>query len=61
MRHLKENACAVAGAGIAPLRPSMSQTLQYLQALLHDLVRALALDIDDKPDPARIFFVLRII
>jgi len=43
------------------LRPSMSQTLQYLQALLHDLVRALALDIDDKPDPARIFFVLRII
>ena len=61
MRHLKENACAVAGAGIAALRPSMSQTLQYLQALLHDLVRALALDIDNKPDPARIFFVLRII
>lgn len=61
MRDLKKDAGAITGARIATLRPAMGQRLQYLQALLDDPMRALPFDIDDKPDPARIFFVLRII
>lgn len=39
----------------------MSQTFEDLQPLLDDLMRPLPLDIDDEPDAARIFLVLRII
>ena len=43
MRDLKQDACAVSGAGIAPLCAAMGQAIENLQALLTQL-RALSAD-----------------
>mgnify|MGYP003334066656 CR=1 FL=1 len=61
MRNLQKNTCAVTGARITALRTAMGQILQNLQALLHNLVGFLALDIDDKADSAGILFLFRVI
>ena len=61
VRHLKQNTDAVSGTRITALRPPMSQVFQDLKPLLHDRMRFLALDVDDKPDPARVFLMLRIV
>jgi hypothetical protein len=39
----------------------MGQMLEHLKAVLHDTARSLALDVDDEPDPARIFLKLGIV
>ena len=61
VRHLEQNADAVTGARIAALRSAMSQVFQDLQPLLHDQMRLLPFDVDDKPHPARVFLMLRIV
>jgi hypothetical protein len=61
MRHLQQNAGAITGARVATLRPSVGQILEDLEPLTDDLVRFLALDVDDKADPTRIFFMLRVV
>ena len=56
MRNLQQNSCAVARAGIAPLRAAMGQVFQDLEPLLDDLMGLLAFDVDDKADPAANLF-----
>ena len=58
IRHLDQDAGAVAGVRLAAARAAMLQVDEQLQALLDDRVRTSALDVDDEPDAARV--VLRI-
>src|SRR5438105_2863488 len=51
----------VAGAGITALRAPVVEVFEDLQALLHDAVGLLPLDVDHEPDPAAVFFVPGII
>jgi hypothetical protein len=39
----------------------MAQVFKDLKPLLNDSVRFLACDIDDKPDPAGVFFLFRVV
>src|SRR5262245_16392543 len=61
MRNLQQHPGSVAGQWIASTGAAMRQIVEHLQALEHDLVRALALDIDHKSDAAGVVFVLRIV
>jgi len=59
--HLQQNAGTVTGTGIATLGTSMGKILEDLESLTDNVVGFLALDVDDEPDPARVFFLLRVV
>ena len=59
MRNLQEHAGAVAGARIASACTAMGQVVEDLDALAHDIVRALTLDVDHEADPACVVLVSR--
>ena len=61
VRHLKQNSGAVPRARIATLRAAVREIFEDLQTLTDDVVRFLALDVDDKADPAGIFLVSRVV
>ena len=61
VRHLHQNAGAVAGVFLAAASAAMIEILQDHERLLDDLVRLFALDIDDKADAAGIVFETRIV
>jgi hypothetical protein len=61
MGNLQENPSSITSVGISSLRAAMGEVLQHLKALAHDVMGLLPFDVDDKPNPAGILFVLRII
>ena len=61
VRHLHQDAGAVAGQRIAAARAAMRQVLQNLQALLHDVVRLDAFDVGDEADAAGVVLEPRIV
>ena len=61
IRHLHQDAGAVAGVHLAAARPAVEQIHEQLQRLLDDAVTLLALDVDDKADPAGVVLVPRIV
>ena len=61
VRYLEQNSGAVPRAGIATLRAAVRKIFEDLQTLTDDVVRLLAFDVDDKADPAGIFFVSRVV
>ena len=61
MRNLQKYSRAVTSAGITSLRATVREIFEYLEALADDVVRFVALDVDDKPNPARILLVLRVV
>ena len=61
VRDLHQNARAVAGVGFAAARAAMVQIYQHRQRLLHEGMRALPLDIDDKADAAGVMLIPRVV
>ena len=61
VRHLNEDAGAVAGVDLAPAGAAMLQVFQDLQRLTHDRVRLPAFDVDDEADAAGVVLVLGIV
>jgi hypothetical protein len=61
MRHLHQDAGAIARILLTPTGTAMVQVLQDRKRLLDDLVRLLPLDVDDEADAARIMFESRVI
>ena len=61
VRHLHEDAGAVAGRRLAAARAAMQQVDQDAQPLLDNGVRAAALDVDDEADAAGIVLVRRVV
>ena len=61
VRHLDQDAGAVAGVDFAAARAAMQEVDEQLKRLLDDGVRAHAFDVDDEPDAAGVFFVARVI
>jgi hypothetical protein len=61
MRHLQQDAGAVAGVDLAAAGAAMVEVLQDLDALLDDGVRFLALDVHDEADAAGVMLELRVI
>src|SRR5262249_35421288 len=60
VRHLHEDAGAVAGERVAAARAAVGQVLEDLEALLDDVVRALTLHVDDEADAARVALRARV-
>ena len=61
VRHLDQDAGAVAGVRLAAARAAVQQVDQQLQPLLDDRVRAPALHVDDEADAAGVVLVPRIV
>ena len=61
MRHLHENARAVAGVMFATAGAAMAQIDQDRESLTDDFMGLFALDINDKTDPARVMLELRVV
>ena len=61
MRHLDEDARAVAGVRLAAARAAMIEIHQNLQGVAHELMRLLALHVDDKAQAAGVVLELRIV
>jgi hypothetical protein len=61
MRDLNENAGAVARFGIASACAAVRQINKDFDPFADNVVRAFAIEIDDKSHPARIVFILRVI
>ena len=61
VRHLNQDAGAVAGVRLAAARAAVQQVDEDLQPLLDDAVRAAALDVDDEADAAGVVLVARIV
>ena len=61
MRDLDQDSGAVARFRVASARAPMSQVDEDLQSLFNDVVRLLALNINDKPDATGIVFVAWIV
>ena len=59
--HLKQDARAVAGVGLAAARPAVAQVHQHSQRVAQNLVRAPSVNIGDKPDAARSAFSARVV
>ena len=57
IRHLDQDAGAVAGVGLAAAGAAVLQVDQDLQAALDDAVRRAALDVDDEADAAGVVLV----
>ncbi len=60
VRHLHQDAGAVAGARVGADRAAMFEIAQDRDRVLDDLVRLAALDVGDEADAAGILFVTRI-
>jgi hypothetical protein len=58
---LDEDAGAVAGVHLAAARPSVVEVLEGKQAVAHNLVRALPLQVHEEPDAARVVLVCRVV
>ena len=54
MRHLYEDAGAVAGVDLATARAAVIEVQENLQSLLNDRMGFGALDVGDEPDAARV-------
>ena len=61
VRHLDQDAGAVAGIGLGAAGAAVVEVLQDLQRLLEDPVRSPALDVDDEPDAAGIVLEARVV
>ena len=61
MRHLQQDAGAVAGVDLAATRAAMVEVLEDLDALLDDGVRFAALDVHDEADAAGVMLELRVV
>ena len=61
VRHLDEDARAVAGVGLRSARTAVFEVAQQAQALLDDVVRLASTEVDDKTDTARVLLVLRVV
>ena len=61
VRHLDEDAGAVAGVGLAAARAAVLQVDEHLQRLPHDRVRPAPLDVDDEADAAGVVLVAGIV
>ena len=61
MRDLDEDASAVARFGIAAACASVCEALKNFKAFEYDIVRCLAIDVDNEAKAASIMFVLGII
>jgi hypothetical protein len=61
MRDLDQDSGAVARLRVASARAAMSQVDEDLQSLFNDVVRLLALNINDKTDATGIVFVAWIV
>jgi hypothetical protein len=61
MRHLQEDAGAVAGVGLAAARAAMVEVEQGLHRLLNDRMGPPAFDVDHEPYPARLVFEPRVV
>ena len=61
VRQLQQHAGAVAGVRLAAARPAMEEVDDHLVRLLHDAVRAAALDVDDESYAARVVLLTRVV
>src|SRR5262245_10504631 len=61
IRHLNEDAGAVARVGFAPAGAAVQQVEEHLQPFLDDPVRLAALDVDDETDAAGVVLVAGIV
>src|SRR6185295_11004067 len=61
VRDLDETARAVRELGVVTDRATVSEVPQDRQALLHDRMRFLALDVGDEADAARVVLVFRVV
>ena len=61
VRHLDEDAGAVAGVGLRSAGAAVLEVAQQAQALLDDVVRLASAEVDDKADAARVLLVLRVV
>ncbi len=61
VRHLHQDAGAVAGVHLASTRAPVEQVDEQLQRLADDGVRPLALDVNDEADSAGVVLVLRVV
>ena len=61
VRHLDQDAGAVAAVGLAAARAAVQQVDEQLQPLLDDRVRPPALHVDHEPHAACVVLVLRIV
>ena len=61
IRDLNQNAGAVAASGVSPRRAAVLQVDEQLEGLLHDGVRAPAVEVNDEPDAAGVVLVARIV
>jgi len=61
MRHLKQNARTISRAGISRDSTSVRKIFEKLERLLYDIARANTMNVRDKPDPARVMFVGRVV
>ena len=61
MRHLQQNAGAVAGVFFAAARAAVIEILQHRQRLLDDLVGLFTFDMNDEADAAGVVLETRII
>ncbi len=61
VRHLEEDAGAVARVHLAAAGAAMLEVLEHRQRLVHDLVGGAPLHVDDEADAAGVVLVLRIV
>ncbi len=59
--HLDQNARAITSVGLAPTGSAMQQIDEHLEGFAHNRVRALPLDVHDKPHSAGVVFLGRTI
>ena len=57
--HLDEDAGAITRVRVRPAGTTMLEIDEQIEGLANDLMRALALDVRDETDPARVVFVAR--
>jgi hypothetical protein len=61
MRHLHEDARAVARVDLTTNRAAMIEVHQNLQCVRYDRVRLASLDVHNKADPTRVVLELRVV
>jgi hypothetical protein len=59
--YLKQNPGAVSRARVTALGPSVTKALKDLKTLLNNGMGFLALDVDDKANPARVLLLFRVV
>jgi predicted alpha/beta-hydrolase family hydrolase len=61
VRHLKQNARTVAGAGVSRDSTSVRKISQQLERLFYNVARANTMYVRDETDSARVMFVGRVV